>query len=458
MNPRLPILTLAVAGAALFAACAGGGTSSAPGASSALPNAGSSGGAQPASGVRVVLSFRRNTASSANAAVRHGHASARRPAFIDPEFVGGVQLTVTSGSASQTVDYTIGYNTPACTSYEYAVDCTLNVPTLGANETISAIELDQAPSNASQTTGIGTAFPSNSAVLARGSANVTPAPGGYTNVALSLDPVVGGWYDYAFIDGGTANIGDDGDNRIVVTSNVASTDVLDVIPTDFDGFPTFEGYLNGAFVAQPFVDVNGSPAAVTATSSSSHFTVYAIPAATPTPAPPYATAASASFPNSGYLSNEFLGVQLAVHYDGAATTGGTLTFANNLTATPPPFSGAPSPRPSGAPTPPASSYASTFQYQYDILAASPSTVTLAPNGTQTITVSDPGGYLVDVAGACISTADHSAQLGTITQLGGFANGAQTFTLTAGSTAGTCTFQLEDDDTGVRTNTVTLTIT
>jgi hypothetical protein len=51
----------------------------------------------------------------------------------------------------------------------------------------------------------------------------------------------------------------------------------------------------------------------------------------------------------------------------------------------------------------------------------------------------------------------TATLATIASNASIAGGSETFTLTAGTTTGTCTFNLFDGFTGVESNTVTVTI-
>jgi hypothetical protein len=456
MNPRLPILILAVGAAALFAACGGGGgQSSLPASSGSASNGGNANaGTQPASSVRVVLTYNANAvaARSLHRALRVGTAEARRsPAYVSND-AGGLQLTVTSGSASQTLSYAISESSPVCTQEDYAVTCTLNVPALGSTETISGIEVDEAPLNLSQSTGLGTGFPSNSNVLARGSTTVTLNAGGYTNVALSLNPILGSWYDCGFDTYNSNNMNEDyTTRRIVVTPGVASQNILDPGPADRDDYDTlFAGYNNGAYVAQPFVDLNATPVPVTVTSSSQHLTVFAIPVLTnPTPAPPYAGAQTKSIPDTSYVSMNWYGFQIAVSYDGQSTATSTLTFANNLTATPPPFA---------SPNPSPSSYATTLAYQVVPVSASPSALNLAANGvaTATVTGSDAGANQNMQYGQCLSSG--SQQLASVSSNGSIANGSETFTVTAGSTPGTCTFNLSDLYSGVVTNTVTVTLT
>lgn len=451
MNPRLPILIVAVGAAALFAACGGGGGQSSLPSSGNASNGNAGAGAQPASGARVVLTYSANAvaARSLHRTLRVGTAEARRsPAYVSYE-AAGLQLTVSSGSSSQTLYYAISYYSPVCTEESYTVTCTLNVPTLGATETVSGIEVDQAPLNLSQSTGQGTGFPGNSNVLARGSTTVTLNAGGYTTVALSLNPILGDWYDCGF-DNDNSNMNEDySTSRIVVTQGVASQNILDPGPADRDGYTIFGGDDAGTYVAQPFVDLNATPVPATVTSTSQHLTVFAIPVLTnPTPAPPYATAQTQSIPNSGYVSKDWYGLQLAVSYDGAGAAASTLTLANNLTATPPPFA---SPNPSPAP------YTATMAYQVVPVSASPAAVTLQANGvaTATVTGSDAGANQNMPPSACMSG---NQQLATVASNGSIANGSEAFTVTAGTTPGTCTFTLADYYSGVVTNTVTVTLT
>jgi hypothetical protein len=460
MNARLPILILAVGAAAIFAACGGGGgQSSLPGSSGAAANGGNANnGSQPASGVRVTFSYNANAvaARSLHHALRVGTASTRR----SPEYVSyaaeGMQITVTSGSASQTLYYAVGYYVTNCTEQSGVVTCSLSVPALGPTETISAIEVDQTPANLSQTTGLGTGFPSNSSVLARGSATVTLNAGGYTNVPLSMNPIVANWYDCGF-DNYDPNMNEDyNTSRIVVTSGVATSNVLQPIAADYDGYEVSPGYADGGYAAQPFADLNGSSVPLTATSTSTHLTVFAIPAlATPTPAPPYAATQTQSIPNTGYLTRNCCGgLQIFVNYDGNPSQS-TLTFANNLTATPPPFSA--SPNPSSPPVP--ASYATTRAYTVVPISVTPTTLTLSANGvaTGTVTASDAGANASSMGiNQCVNA--NNVQLAAVSSNGNLTNGSQSFTVTAGTTPGTCTFTVYDDYSGVVTNAVAVTLT
>jgi hypothetical protein len=457
MNPRLPISILAVAAAALFAACGGGGggTSGVGGSTSALPNGNSNTGAQPTSGVRVVLTYNANSGAGrqVHSALRVAAGQSRRPQYVSYD-ARGLQLTVTSGSASQTLYYYIAYNSSVCTEVSYAVTCSLNVPTLGATETIAGIEVDQTPTNLVQSSGLGTGFPANSGVLARGSTTVTLNAGGYTQVALSMNPVLSKWYDCGF-DNYNTNMNEDGaTNRVVVTGNVASSNTFDVVPNDYEYDTIFPGYDAGVYVAQPFVDVNAAPVPATGVSNSQHLTLFPLPGATPSPAPPYAYVASASFPDSSFVSKYYYGFQVALHYDGQAASASTLTFANNLTATPPPFLASPNPSYTSVPA----SYATTLAYQVVPISVSPATLNLSANGsaTGTVTASDAGANQSMSINQCLSAGN--AQLATVTSNGALANGSEAFTVTAGTTPGMCTFTLADYYSGVVTNAVTVTLT
>jgi hypothetical protein len=460
MNPRLPILTLAIAAAALFAACGGGGGTSSPGGSSpALPNgAGNAGTQSSSSGVTVTLTYHRNAvagSSLVHRTLRVGSAQARRSPTYVSYSANGVQLTVTSGSASQTLYYSIAYNGPLCSEQNDSVTCTLSVPTLGSTETISAIEVDQQPTNLSGATGLGTGFPSNSGVLARGSTTVAVNAGGYTTVALSLNPIIGNWYDCGF-DNYDQNMNEDySTNRIVVTSGIASSNILQPIPADYDGYWIGPGYNNGAYVGQPFIDLNAAAVPATATSTSQHVTLFAIAAlASPTPAPPYAGTQTQSFPNTGFLTlNCCGGLQLAVNYDGQSAAQSTLTLANNLTATPPPFTA--SPTPSNPPVP--TSYATARAYQVVPISVTPTSLSLPADGSSTgmVTASDAGANQNMGFNQCVNGSN--TQLATVSG-GTISNGSATFTVTAGTTPGTCTFTVYDSYSRVVTNAVTVTLT
>jgi hypothetical protein len=460
MNPRLPVPILAVAAAAIFAACSGGGggSSSLGGSNSSIPNGNANAGSQPTSGVWVTLSINSNANAAAaravHTALRVGTAQSRR----SPQFVSygihGLQLTVASGSASQTLYYAIGENGPFCQRVtNYSISCTLSVPTLGPTETVSAIEVNQAPTNVTAA-GTGTGFPSNSGVLARGSTSVTLNAGGVTNVALSMNPVLSQWYDCGF-DSSNTNMNEDGSTRrIVVTANVASSNVFDPEPSDYAGYTIFSGYTNGNYVAQPFIDVNASPVPASGVSNSQHLTLIAFPGATPSPAPPYAYAVSASIPDTSFVSTYWYGLQIALHYDGQATSASTLTFANNLTATPPPFLASPNPSYTSAPA----SYAASYALAVVPISVSPATLNGQANDAVvgTVTASDAGANQSMGIHQCMSSTNQ--QLATVTSNGAISGGSETFTVTAGFTAGTCTFTLNDYGSNVVTNAVTVNLT
>ncbi len=460
IKSRLPLAALIVGlAAASLAACGGGGTGNTTTPSAPIVNNGAgSGSTTQSTGAHISFTYTQGVArpGTSTAATRH-IAGSRAPKFIDYYAVGGLQLTITSGTATpQVLYYDVTRTNPNCVvtdTTNNSVACTLNIPTLGTTETIAAVEVDHQPTNVSATTGLGTGFPSNSGVIAVGSTSVT-LPGGYTNVPLSLNPVVASYYDcgYNTLSG---NFGEDYSNssntqapRIVVTAGTPATAYL--YPTDVtvDGdIPAPVSTPAAGFVGQPFVDVNGTATALTATSSSSHVSFFVEPGAATTPAPTYTT--SASIPNSSvnYENNNYYSMIFLVQYDGVGTSPMTLTFANNLSATPPAFGG-------GTPSP-----AYTFTYTYPIVPVSltPATLTFASSGAlaQTVTASDSGSTQNMTAPAsCISSG--SVTIASVTSLAPLANGLQSFTIAPVAT-GTCTFSVKDGQSNVPTNTVTVTV-
>jgi hypothetical protein len=454
---RLPLAALIVglAGVSL-AACSGGGNgSNAP----AAPNGTGPGSTTQSTGAHVTLSYTKAPVRSGKFpgfAQRH-RAGTRAPKFIDGSNVGGLQLTIASGTATPQVlffDITSA-NANCVASGADSITCTLNIPTLGATETISALEVDTQPIGVSPTTGLGTSFPSSSRIIAVGSTTVTLS-GGFTNVPLSLNPVIASYYDCGFTNLSSANLGEDfggtlptAGARVVVTVGTPVT--AQFLPADatIDGaIPAPVSTPGAGFVGQPFVDVDGTPRSVTVTSSSTHFAFFVEPGAAATPAPTYTT--SASITNSSVNYMNFFAMIFAVRYDGIGTSPMTLTLTNNLSATPPAFGG-------GTPAP---AYTATISYPIVPISLTPATLTFASSAApaQTVTASDIGSSndmtIPATSSPCVSSG--SVTIATVASAGPLSNGLQSFMVTPVA-SGTCIFWVNDTNSGVPTNTVTVTV-
>ena len=323
MKARSISLGMALLTAATVAACSGGGSGgTTPAVSGGAPNQGT----PQTSGFRATLTINRAAGAAHSLAhrLRVGTASSRSPQYVS-YYTNGLQLTIVSGSASQTLYYDLSTNSSLCTynGTTQTESCSLPVPTLGGTETLTAIEVDQTPTNLAKS-GLGTAFPSNSLVLARGTTTATLTPGGVTTVALALDPVIGGWYDCGY-DTEQGTLREDYSAtplRYVVTGNAAVTAVVYPAYADADGntiYPVSEN-ANGSYAGQPFTDVNGTLTPGTAVSNSSHVVIYPWSfAVAPSPAPPALSAyvQTATFADSSYeVQNNFYSMAVS-----SATTG-----------------------------------------------------------------------------------------------------------------------------------------
>jgi hypothetical protein len=481
MKLRLTLIALA---AAALAACGGGGSNS--GTPASLTPAATAPGTTTTSSAKgaVKLTFTYSSApSSTHATAGRAHVAGTRrvPQYLSNK-TSGFQITITAGTQSTVYDIDLNYNNSVmCTNNgnnQYA--CTLTLPTLAATETIAILALDQEPTGtvdpatgiATVTTGTTTVpgpFPSGTAVLATGSTTVTLTPGAITNVAISLNPVIGAWYDCGLYANSNAEGYDYNGRRLVLTGNVASSGTLAPIPVDYDGgYPIAVAPTAGAaLVGQPFSDVNGTAQPITAVSSFSHVTVAAQNpqgAASP-PYPPVGTfIANVAFPDSSYDSLNEDGLFLGFKYDGFASpsgNAGTIVVANNLTATPPLFSGTPPYvrpgccYPYGSTSPSTTNYSSTMTYTLAPLFATAASATITHGTTMAVTGYDPGATNSMGVNDCLDA--YGNDLGYETPAGSITNGVQPFTFTAGSTPGTCTFVLNDGDTGIQSNPVTVTI-
>jgi len=474
--------------AAMLAACGGGG-----GSTSHVPSTGSPSGvgaAQPQSGARITFMIPAPPAQKKSSAARVRRSGASRsPAYISYR-AKGLQITVTSGSASQTLYYGVPgpifendgvANGSGCVVVSAGTSCTYIVPSLGTTETISALEVDQQPNGYSSSTLQGTAFPSNARVLAVGSTSATLTAGALTTVPLSFNPVIASFFDDGCVTN-SSSIGVDTRGHRIVTSGASTS------PAEYEDNPEVVdagGYQilpTSSASPQPFVDVNGSAVPFTITASSSHLGLYAETAAQAAGSSPIPS--QASFPTSVSIANTSAqynyddcgGFLLAVGWDGSPlVAGSTVTYSNNLTATPPSFTG--SPVPNVSPTP--STYAFSATYSVVQISAAPATVNLSTDGTSgypssaTVTASDAGTqnnmylyptrattdyYVVNTGGTIACNTSDGTAIATIT-VGGMVNGSESFAIAADTGLSapnyTCSFYLEDHYSGVNTNLVTV---
>jgi hypothetical protein len=428
----------AILAAALLAACGGGGGLQ----SAALPSAGG-GGNNPAthtSGTRITLTVPRGTPKTRRPALAGG--THRNYVSMDAQ---GLQIAISStgSNATTTTEFVdISSTSPLCTPLVFGTSettCSFTIPTVAANETIVATEVDQTPTNENATTGFGTGFLNSTNILAVGTTSVA-VTGGVTNVSLALNPVAAQLFQDCSLS--TPNFGEASNNevnRLVVTAGVAVGGQF-FVGHDDEAF----GFLDVDPTPLPFVDVNGSPTPITLSASSSDVTLAAVPSPAPAATPPLAQ--TASIPNDGF---NFFDCALLIDINVSAnlTAPATITVKNNLTATSPISARAP--------------YPSTVTYTVIPLSVTPATASVAIGAatTATVTGSDfEGRDGMFPPTNCVDTANPSQVDANVTPNASINSGTwlQAFTITP-TTAGTCTFTLEDDDTDVVTTPVTVTV-
>ena len=492
----------ALLASALLAACGGGGgkTAALPTAATTAPTGGYS---LPSSGARLTLKIdrskrsggRKNAANARSGLAAHRSPSAARGTKYISGDMQGLQVSITSGGTTQTYYYSLantlysGMPANPCsqdptTSIE---TCSLVLPTVGPTESFSVLEVDQPAVGADPTTGLGSSIPSNANTLAVGSQNnVTITPGGYTDLSISMNPISAGLStdcgNYAYDSAGdteTINgenyerVGLDSSTtpaRLVVAANLplapttaeagdpGSSPVFFAPPgptdADHDCFSFIGFNADGTPIGQPLIDSNGTPTALTITSSSSHLKMenweaannysggqgvgyVPEPGATPTSTVTIANSAEAFF---GCLYE-------SLYYDGTQTTSSMITVSNNLTATPPTFSGAANGNGTHL-----TSYAQTLTYEFAPISASPSSLTFTTTTPQMVTGTDPDAQApMDYDDTC-SAAD-GTEIASITT-----TVPNQFIVTP-SAPGTCTFVIVDDATEVPTAiSVTSTVT
>jgi hypothetical protein len=474
-------LTLAALGAALLAACGGGGGGSASGTTPAIKSAGTTPGSGTSSSAtgngttKLTVSFTPGAPQTTHSAAYLARiaASVKRTgitpaAAVKPKYVSygtnGFQVTVSPAGGSPVV-YNFAANASAnanCNNNGPSTTCVLVMPTLGPTETISVQDVNNQPSGTiDPSTGIAaspSSFPIGTVVLATGTTPVTTlTPGAVTSIALALNPILGNIYDCGFDNSNNMREDWSGNpHRIVMTGNVASSGVLFPEPADYDGdsIYTSTSPITQLAVFQPFVDVDGTVVAPTATISSnlspylSMFAAqgYAAPVYTAPLTGPYA--ATASFPDTSYIIANNSEFDIPIRYSGFGTLaatigGGTLTFKSNLTATAP-FNTNPTP--------------AQLTYVLAPLFLTASATTAAVNSsTLVLTGYDPGNSYYNYMNTNDCYDASGNDLGYPSSNGNLNHGVQTWNFNAGSTTGVCTLYVSDVYTGVPTNPVTITV-
>ncbi|HTX56016.1 MAG TPA: hypothetical protein VMD47_02840 [Candidatus Acidoferrales bacterium] len=456
----------------VLAACGGGGGSGH--ASGAIPAA-TSGSSNSGNETKILVTIRSGKAhAKVNAHAKVGGRAAKRPAYVSTN-AEGLQISVTSGSTTQTVYADISNSSVLCTTSGNVRTCALSVPTLGAQETFIALEVDQTPTGEGAN-GYGTGFagpPNGPNILAaiNQSENLSSQLGGPITVGLTLGPVVSFFYDCSSYwtpptplpQTYTANFGDDtsgfnnsggytAGGRIVVTAGVAATGTIIANFCDASG-----GYEDYATSTAPFVDVNTSPVPLTVTSSVSQVTVAPIiNNGTPPPSTAYST--TASIPGDAYYwDNLYLVVAVNVSSSYPSTSASTITLNNNLTAVNP-FTGETVNQlsPTGGSMP---------YYVAAIAASSYSFPSVAASGTATVTGTDEGARSGMDAESAYGAGDEDCNNGSGAPLATVAPSSsiststwqESFTISAGATAGTCTFYLYDTKAGTVTQPISVTV-
>jgi hypothetical protein len=429
----------AILAAALLAACGGGGGLQ----SAALPSAGAAGNnpATHTSGTRITLRVPRGTSKTRHTAL-HGGAH-RSYVSIDAQ---GLQIAISStgSNATTTTEFVdISSTSPLCTPLVFGTTettCSFTIPTVAANETIVATEVDQTPTNENATTGFGTGFSTSTNILAVGTTSVA-VTGGVTNVSLGLNPVAAQLFDCGDIANpnfGT-NFVSESTSRIVVTAGVVASGQMFI---EFED--AADGFVDVDPTPLPFVDVNGSPTPITLNSLSSAVTLAVVPNPVPAATPPLAQ--TVSIPNDGFDSSFENCLTIDVNVSANLTAPATISVKNNLTATNPISVTAP--------------YPAKLTYTVVPISVAPATATVAVGAatTATVTGSDFEGTSGMFATPCVDTANPSQNDATVSANGQINTDTwqEAFTITP-TMPGTCTFTLGDSRTGVVTTPVTVTV-
>jgi hypothetical protein len=455
----------ALACAAFLVACGGGG-GSAP--TSGSLTGGSMNGNHAASNqgpgthVTVVIYRGGDTKTHGRSNTRRGaKSSTRKPEYLSTEGQG-LQISVSAtGVASQTIyaDTRTSPLSPLCTVDGNNVEtCVINVPTIAANEQITALQTDAFPAN-ENSSGYGTGFGNGTNILGAIKATEAVTLGSSNNIALELGPAVGYFWDCtegasygntpppALPQLYSANYGVDTNPvsdpttgaRIVVTGGTAASGLISVEFGDIDS-----GWRDRDTTPAPFVDVNGSPTPITLTSSSSALTVSPI-VFNGTPST-YAQTASIPDDSFEWYECEFF---IALKTSASFSSASTLAISNNLTAINP-FTSSAQPL--------------TMTYTVVPLTVSSTSVTVAMGNSTTVTGTDPNASDPMDAESAYQTGDESCNTGGGTPLATISRGSlnttnwtQVFTINAGGTTGTCTFYIYDTDAGTVTLPITVTI-
>ncbi|MGD1066452.1 MAG: hypothetical protein ABR975_06510, partial [Vulcanimicrobiaceae bacterium] len=403
-------------------------------------------------------------------------ATKRSPRYIST-YAEGLQVAATAGTTTKTLYFDISSNNTSCTFTPTAETCTLTLPWLAASETISATETDATPTNENQTTFQGDGFPTSTDILAIGTTQATLTPGVATTVSLGLSPIA-----YSFFDGTNAvdqafsgqfpglltlaldsptfavdpQVFTDTTQRVVVT---AGTQVQGLVATTFEDFDG--GDYDDDTTPLPFANLADAAAPFTVTASGSGTTVFpyantgfsnafsALPqaGATAPPSAPSGYTQNATIPNDGYQwANSFF--LTGIYYDGTSSAGSTVTFStasSAATATATLVANS-----STAPTPfTVGPYTASFQYTIVPVSASASATSTSLGGASiTVTGSSAGAeYPMSFDSDCTGTGGASITSGS---------SENTFVVSPVA-AGTCTLYLNDGDTDVASNPITLTI-
>lgn len=452
--------------AALLAACGGGGHSG--GLAGGIPGGTqqSANNSGPGSHVTVYIHAPSGKVHP-RVAKRRAKIARRDPKYLSTHSQNGLQISVAAaGATTQTVYVDVSSGSPLCTPTSTNSGsermCTLTIPTVGANEQISALETDSAPQNENGS-GYGTGFATGTNILAAVNQTQSVTMGASNSFGIELGPVSALFYDctgefnppsplpqYSSANfGHDSNVGGDllSGTRIVVTGGVAASGSVQINFCDVG-----EDYQDYDTTPAPFVDVNASPTPITVTSNSSAVTLAAFPNTSTTAPPASAYSATASIPNDGYYwQNTWLVV--GIQTTAALSSTATMTVNNNLTAL------------NSFLTPP-SSYANTMTYTVVPITVSATTATVsAAGGTAIVTGTDSNASDPMDAESAYTAGDENCNTGGGTTLATISPGSlnttnwtQPFTITGASNGtGTCTFYIYDTDAGTVTLPITVTV-
>jgi hypothetical protein len=469
---RLSVLGGTVLCAGVLAACGGGSGSGAIAPSTAQSAAPAAFG--QTAGTKIQVTIHRGTAARKNAA--KSASSARATSRRNPQYVStgtqGLQVTVQSGTSSQSVYADLSSASPLCTTSGNISTCTIAVPTLGAQETFTAFETDTTPSGEASS-GYGTGFSSTTNILAAISQakDLTSQLGGAITIGLNLGPVVAFFYDctpFASVptplpQASSANFGIDvtgfnhngnsnASSRLVVTQGIAVNGALLPQFCDADG-----NWVDAAPSPAPFVDANASPVPITMAANSAAIGLAPIVNnGTPPPANAYVQSVSIADDSYYWFQTIFVvGVNVSTSYPATATN--TIVVKNNLTALNP-FTGQ-----TVSSTSPANGL---FTYYVAAIAAQPLTLNAAVStSTSTVVGIDEGAFSGMAAESGYNLHDSNCNTANGTTLATLAPAGpintttwqQSFNIAAGATPGTCTVYLFDIAARTVTQPITVTV-